>query len=169
MLYISAMFLTYYARRCGDEGALQVVRGYALAWSGPTILASVFAFFMINKQNPVHFQSMLELARMFIASFVCFLMAVYLVWKKRYLGFAFVLVILQFGFAWFGYGASHLPYILYDYIHLYEHFTNDSMAIALIAVFVLGLIVLLPSLALIMRLFLFDAKYMLRSTRKGES
>ncbi len=33
------------------------------------------------------------------------------------------------------------------------------MAIALITVFVLGLLLLIPSLYLLMRLFLFDAKY----------
>ncbi|MDL0547146.1 hypothetical protein O3J96_21225, partial [Yersinia pestis] len=82
VLYISAMFLSYYAQRAGDEVAFGVVRGYALGWSGPTILASVFAFFQINHQNPVHFQNMLDIAWMFIASFICFVIAVYLVWKR---------------------------------------------------------------------------------------
>ena len=33
VLYISAMFLSYYAQRAGDEVAFGVVRGYALGWS----------------------------------------------------------------------------------------------------------------------------------------
>lgn len=168
VLYISAMFLTYYANRAEDEAAFGVVRAYALAWSGPTILASVFAFFQLNHQNPVHFQNMVDIAWMFIASFICFAIAVYLVWRKIRLGLAFIMVMLQFAFAWYGYGRSHLPYVLYDYISIHESITNDAMAIALIAAFVLGLCVLIPSLLLLMRLFLFDANYIRgKSAKKG--
>lgn len=159
VLYISAMFLTFYAKRSGDKEAFEVVRGYALMWSGPTILASVLAFFQINKQNPEHFHNMLNLSWMFFASFLCFLIAIYHVWKRRKLGLSFIMVILQFAFAWFGYGRSHLPYVLYKYVNIYENFTNETMAIALITAFALGLVVLIPSLILIMRLFLFDANY----------
>lgn len=87
---------------------------------------------------------MLDIAWMFIASFVCFVIAVYLVWKRTRLGIAFIMVILQFAFAWYGYGRSHLPYILYDYIHIHESITNDTMAIALITAFILGFCVLVP-------------------------
>ncbi|MCJ8014513.1 cytochrome d ubiquinol oxidase subunit II [Paenibacillus sp. KQZ6P-2] len=166
VLYISAMFLSFYAKKSRDEGAFEILRGYALIWSGPTIAASLLAFFEINRQNPEHFQRMLDLAWMFVASFLCFLIAVYLVWRKKYLGWSFLLVMLQFAFAWFGYGSSHLPYVLYKQINIYESFTNDAMAIALITAFILGLIVLVPSLVLIMRLFLFDAKYVRGSSAK---
>ena len=159
VLYISAMFLAFYADKAGDLRAFEVLRGYALLWSGPTILACVFAFFQINRQNPEHYSHMLEVAWMFIASFVCFLVAVALVWKKRRLGWSFLLVMLQFAFAWYGYGRSHLPYILYKQVSIYESFTNETMAVALITAFVAGLCILIPSLFLLMRLFLFDAKY----------
>jgi cytochrome d ubiquinol oxidase subunit II len=168
VLYISAMFLSFYAKKSGDDEAFEILRRYALAWSGPTIAASLLAFFEINRQNPEHFQGMLNHAWMFVASFVCFLIAVYLVWSKGRLGWSFIMVMLQFAFAWFGYGRSHLPYVLYKQINIYENFTNDTMAIALITVFGLGLIVLVPSLVLLMRLFLFDAKYVRGgSAKKG--
>ncbi|NMO97267.1 cytochrome d ubiquinol oxidase subunit II [Paenibacillus lemnae] len=159
VLYISAMFLCYYADRAGDTAAFHVVRGYALMWSGPTIAASLLAFFQINRQNPEHFQSMLNMSWMFIASFVCFLLAVYLVWKRERLGLSFIFVILQFAFAWYGYGRSHLPYILYKQISVNESITNDTMAVAMISAFVLGLLVLIPSLILLLKLFLFNANY----------
>lgn len=166
VLYISAMFLAFYAQKAGDEGAFSVLRTYALSWSGPTILACLFAFFQINRQNPAHFSNMLDMAWMFIASLVCFLLAVYFIWKKKNLGWSFLLVILQFGFAWYGYGRSHLPYILYDQISTADSITNDVMAGALIAAFLAGLLVLIPSLILMMRLFLFDAKYVSGSPLK---
>lgn len=159
VLYISAMFLSYYANKAGDRSAFEILRGYALMWSGPTILASVFAFFQINRQNPEHFRNMLGISWMFIASFICFVVAVYYLWKRVRLGTSFIFVLLQFGFAWYGYGRSHLPYILYKQVSIYENFTNETMAIALISAFVAGLFILIPSLVLLLRLFLFDAKY----------
>ncbi|MDO7907853.1 cytochrome d ubiquinol oxidase subunit II [Paenibacillus sp. JX-17] len=167
VLYISAMFLTYYAKKAGDSAAFEVVRGYSLLWSAPTIAVSVLTFFTINRQNSEHFRNMLDMAWMFVASFICFLIAVFLVWRRRRLGIAFVMVILQFAFAWYGYGRSHLPYILYPYINIHENFTNSTMAVALITAFVAGLFVLVPSLILLMRLFLFDAGYV-RGKKGGE-
>jgi len=159
VLYISAMFLTYYADRARDQAAFEIVRRYALAWSAPTILCSLLVFFAISRHNPEHFENMLNLTWMFAASLICFAGAVYLVWAKRRLGLSFLLVMLQFAFAFFGYGAGHLPYILYPHVSVYDNFTSEPMAIALITVFILGLLLLIPSLYLLMRLFLFDASY----------
>lgn len=159
VLYISAMFLTYYASKAEDEAALNIVRKYALMWSAPTILASLFVFYAIQGHNTEHFNNMMDRAWMFVVSFLFFVIAVYYVWRRRRYGLAFLCVIFQFGFAWFGYGSAHLPYVLYPYINVYEHVTNQAMAYALIVVFVLGLLILLPSLFLLLRLFLFDANY----------
>ncbi|TCZ77219.1 cytochrome d ubiquinol oxidase subunit II [Paenibacillus albiflavus] len=159
VLYISAMFLTYYAHKAKDKPAYMILRGYALFWSLPTILASLFAFYAISQHNKEHFNNMLSLSWMFIASFICFAIAVFFVWKGRNLGLSFIMVMLQFGFAFFGYGRAHLPYILYPYITIREHFTNETMAIALVAAFIAGLFVLIPSIVLLLRLFLFDAAY----------
>ncbi|MBP3961867.1 cytochrome d ubiquinol oxidase subunit II [Paenibacillus lignilyticus] len=159
VLYISAMFLSYYADRANDRGAFEVVRKYALAWSAPTILSSLLVFFAIRGHNAEHYQRMTEHAWMFVVSFACFLIAVYHVWTRKRLGLSFIFVMLQFGFAFFGYGAAHLPYILYPYLTIHDNFTSEPMAIALISVFILGLLLLIPSLYLLMRLFLFDTKY----------
>jgi cytochrome d ubiquinol oxidase subunit II len=159
VLYISAMFLTFYADRAQDSSALEVVRTYALGWSVPTIMCSLLVFFAIDKHNPAHFHAMLGVSWMFVLSFLFFLVAVWCVWRRRRYGLAFVMVMLQFGFAFFGYGASHLPYILFPYVTLYQNFTSPTMAIALVVAFVLGLLLLVPSLWLLMRLFLFDAAY----------
>lgn len=153
------MFLTYYAAKAKDDTALEGVLGYALLWGGPTLLSSVLVFLGISRQHPEQFQGMLNLHWMFKLSFLCFLIAVYFVWKQRYYGWAFMLVMLQYAFAFYGYGAAHLPYVLYPYINIYAGFTNEAMALALVAAFIAGLFVLIPSLVLLMRLFLFDAGY----------
>ncbi|MBM7619175.1 cytochrome d ubiquinol oxidase subunit II [Bacillus tianshenii] len=159
VLYISAYFLAFYARTAKDVKAFEVLRKYALNWSLPTILASVLVFFALSDHNPAHFERMLNLSWMFSLSFLFFLGAVYLMWKKQRLGLAFIFVMLQFATAFFGYGASHMPYLLYPYLTIYDGFTNESMAIALITAFIGGLCLLIPSLYLLLRLFLFDNQY----------
>lgn len=158
VLYISAMFLTFYADRARDKKALEVVRGYALGWSAPTIIASLLVFFSIRHHNPQHYVRMLNHSWLYILSFACFLGAAALVKLRVRYGTAFVLVMFQFAFAFFGYGAAHLPYILYPYVTI-KHFTSPAMAEALITAFIAGLFLLVPSLFLLMRLFLFNADY----------
>ena len=96
---------------------------------------------------------------MFLISFLMFIGTVWLIWKRRNYGLAFMLLVGQFIFAFFGYGASHYPYLLYPYLTIYDSFTNPAMAISLIVVFIMGLGLLIPSLYLLMRLFLFDKDY----------
>jgi cytochrome d ubiquinol oxidase subunit II len=159
VLYISAMFLTYYAAKAKDLSALRILRGYALAWGMPTILASLLVFFAIREHNPDHYARMLDYSWMFVLSFLCFIGGFYLVWRGLSYGWAFILVMVQFALAFFGYGVSHLPSILYPYIDLYDNFTNRTMALYLIGAFIAGLMLLIPSLYLLMRLFLFNATY----------
>jgi len=54
---------------------------------------------------------------------------------------------------------SHLPYLLYPYITISDSVTSPQMGVALVIGFIAGLCLLVPSLILLMRLFLFDTKY----------
>lgn len=87
------------------------------------------------------------------------LIAVYLIYRRRNYGTAFVMIMLQYGFAFFGYGISKLPYIVYPYIDISTSIVNENMAFALTIVFALGLLLLIPSIVLLARLFLFDKDY----------
>jgi len=159
ILFISASFLTYYAHKAGDIPAREQLRKYALFWSGPTILASLAVFWGLSKHNPEHFQNALSIGWMFGASFVCFAIAVYLIWKRQNLGLSFIFVMFQFAYAFFGYGYSHLPYLLYDYVTIQSALTDSAMGWYLVIAFIAGLLLLVPSLGLLMWLFLFNAKY----------
>jgi cytochrome bd ubiquinol oxidase subunit II len=159
ILYISASFLTYYANKAGDLPAMEQLRKYALFWSGPTILASILVFWGLSEHNPLHFAKAWDIRWIFACSFLCFLVAVFFIWKRKFLGISFVAVMMQFAFAFFGYGYSHLPYLLYPYITLQSGLTNSTMGWALIIAFIAGLVLLIPSLILLMWLFLFNAKY----------
>ncbi|WP_366249467.1 cytochrome d ubiquinol oxidase subunit II [Terribacillus aidingensis] len=159
VLYISANFLTYYANKAGDEPARKILRSYALFWSAPQIIASLTAFIAISRQNPEHYNNMLDLWWMFGLSILFFLAAVYFIYKERNYGLSFICVMLQFFFALLGYGIGHMPYILYDQIQVTADATLPEMGTALLLAFAGGLLMLIPSLILVMRMFLFDAEY----------
>lgn len=159
VLFISATFLTFYAARANDTEALKLVRKYALVWATPTIVASLTTFIALGEHNHRHYSNMMDLWWVFGLSVGFFMIALGLIYAEKYYGLAFISVMLQFFFAFFGYGASHLPYILDPYITIYENATHESTGIALIVVFIAGLCLLIPSLILLMKLFLFDADY----------
>ena len=64
----------------------------------------------------------------------------------------------QFAFLFAGYGAGHYPYLLYPYLTLEQTITSDIMAAALLVTFLFGLLVLIPSFVLLIKLYLFDGK-----------
>ena len=158
-LYISAAFLTWYANKAGDVEATKLLRKYALIWALPTMITAGGIIVELRNHNPEHYSNIQNFWPMFLVSFLMFAGTVWLLWKRRKYGLAFLLLIGQFAFAFYGYGASHYPYLLYPYLTIYDSFTNPAMAISLIVVFVMGLGLLIPSLYLLMRLFLFDKDY----------
>ncbi|TCT24552.1 cytochrome bd-I ubiquinol oxidase subunit 2 apoprotein [Melghiribacillus thermohalophilus] len=159
VLFISASFLTYYANKAEDTRAENLLRRYALGWSVPSVLIAVIVFYMLKSQNLEHFQQMVDLAWMFMISLGFFMIGVYLIYKRKAYGWAFTAVMMQYFFAFLGYGASHYPYLLYPVLTIYDGFTNETMAIALVVAFIFGLLLLIPALYLLLRLFLFNRDY----------
>ncbi|MGM0973537.1 MAG: cytochrome d ubiquinol oxidase subunit II [Bacillota bacterium] len=159
VLYISAVFLTWYANKANDEPATELLRKYALIWALPAIVTATGIIVELRDHNPEHFSRLMDLWWLFGISFILFAGTVYLIWKRRYYGLAFGLLTGQFFVAFFAYGISHYPYLLYPYLTIYDGFTNEAMAIALVIAFIAGLGLLLPSLYLLLRLFLFNKDY----------
>ncbi|HEY4600010.1 MAG TPA: cytochrome d ubiquinol oxidase subunit II [Cerasibacillus sp.] len=159
LLYISAVFLTWYAAQAQDERASQLLRKYALTWAFPTIIAAVGIIYILQSHNPTHYANLLQLWWVFAISFIFFLGSVWLLFRKKNYGLAFILLVAQFAFAFYGYGFSHYPYLLYPHLTLYDSFTNEAMAISLISAFIAGFALLLPSLYLLLKLFLFNKEY----------
>lgn len=159
VLYISAVFLTWYANQAKDEAAMNLMRKYALIWAAPSIISATGIIVEMRIHNPVHYQRLVDLWWMFAFSVIFFIGTVYLLWKRKFYGTAFWLLIGQFSFAFLAYGISHYPYLLYPYLSIYDSFTNETMATALIIAFIAGLGLLLPSLYLLLKLFLFNKEY----------
>src|SRR5699024_1159519 len=109
--------------------------------------------------NPIHYGRILDLWWVFALSFLLFLWTVWLLWNKTHYGWAFTLLVGQFAVAFYGYGFAHYSFLLYPHLPLYDGFTNESMAISPIERFVAGLLLFLPSLYLVLRLFLLSKGY----------
>ncbi|PWZ96314.1 cytochrome D ubiquinol oxidase subunit II, partial [Staphylococcus pseudintermedius] len=141
VLYISSGFLTFYAHRAKDTSAYQLMRKWFLMWGAPMIMMSLFVFLSLRIQNEAHFMSaVFDYGWLFIISFIAFAIAGVLTLLKKAHGIAFIFVIIQMGTAFFGYGLSKLPYILYPYVHIDDAVTNDSMALVLTIAFIGGLL-----------------------------
>ena len=164
VLFISAVFLTWYANKAKDTEATNLMRKYALIWSLPTIITAGGIIYELSYHSPAHFDRIMDLWWLFGCSFLLFIGTVWLIWRRKNYGLAFGLLVGQFAFAFYGYGISHYPYLLYPHLTIYDSFTNEAMAISLVVVFIAGLALLIPSLYLLMRLFLFDKRYV-----KGKS
>lgn len=168
VLYISATFLTWYASKTGDMQATELMRKYSLGWSIPLIVTASGIIVELYFHNSAHFDRLIALWWMFALSFILWFGTVFLIWKRRKYGLAFLLLTGQFSIAFFAYGVSHYPYILYPYLTIYEGFTNRTMAISLVVVFILGFALLIPSLYLLVKLFLFDKNYVQGKNNKEE-
>ncbi|OPH58197.1 cytochrome D ubiquinol oxidase subunit II [Paenibacillus ferrarius] len=163
VLFISACFLAFYASRAEDHTALKLMRTYALFWSTPAIIIALTAFIYLGQHNERHYQNMMDLWWMLALSVAFFMIAMWLLYRGRRYGLAFVCIMLQFFCAFFAYGIGQYPYILDPYITIQSSVTSSSMGFALVVVFIGGMCLLIPSLILVFKLFLFDADYV-----KGE-
>lgn len=159
VLYISAVFLTWYAHKAGDMEATNLMRKYALVWAIPLMISALGIMYEMKSINPTNYSNMVSLWWMFGISIILFIITVLLLWMKKNYGLALGLLIAQFAFAFFAYGIAQYPYLLYPYLTIYDSFTSTQMAIALVIVFILGLCLLIPSLYLLMKLFLFSKDY----------
>lgn len=160
VLYISAAFLTYYSHKAEDMNAYALMRKWFLTWAFPMIIICQFVFMSLRQHNVEHFDNiMTSYYWMFLLSIIFFMIAFILIYIKRAHGIAFIMVALQFALAFYGYGLSKIPYILYPYVNMNDAVVNETMAFALTIVFILGLLMLVPSLLLLLRLFVFDKEY----------
>lgn len=159
VLYISAVFLTWYAHKAKDREATNLMRKYALAWAIPLMVSALGIMYEMKFINPESYNNMVNLWWVFAISAMLFVVTVLLIWMRKNYGLAVSLLIAQFAVAFFAYGIAQYPYLLYPYLTIYDSFTSTQMAIALVIAFILGLCLLIPSLFLLLKLFLFNKNY----------
>ena len=111
------------------------MRRYALGWALPLIIAASGIVYELKDHSPEHFEQIFDLWWMFGFSFVLWVVTVYFLWKRTNYAAAVWLLVGQFALAFYGYGISHFPYLLYPVLTVHEGFTNKAMAISLDCVY----------------------------------
>ncbi|MFB4473783.1 cytochrome d ubiquinol oxidase subunit II, partial [Oceanobacillus caeni] len=119
VLYISAVFLTWYANQTGDVEATNLMRKYALIWALPLIITAGGIVYELSFHNPEHYEQIINLWWMFAVSFILWVLTVWFIWNRKNYGTAVWLLIGQFMFAFYAYGISHYPYILYPILTIH--------------------------------------------------
>lgn len=157
VFYISAMYLTAFARSFKDETLSAEMRAHVIFWSMPTVLASIFVFIGLENQNPAHFLKVLDYSWMFLLSLTCLFFAVLFVFLKRWYVFSFILVMAQYFFALAGYTQSHLPYIIYYSVRVPEEISRNSGNVLMF------LIVMCLSFALVLIYLRIKARQIIRN------
>jgi cytochrome d ubiquinol oxidase subunit II len=101
----------------------------------------------------------------FILSFLAFIFAYTALWKKNAQGElgrprqAFVWTAIQYTLASMGYGAAHMPYLVYPHLTIEQGFTNPTMFHSLLIGYTVSTLILLPVFVWFWRLFLKDKRY----------
>lgn len=165
-LFISALFLSDYAREAEDETTYQTYRNIAIVIGPISLATAVLATFAMNPEAHWMVVNMNANRMWFILSLIAFFIAYSALWWRRRDGrlghprVAFTGTILQYALASIGYGSAHMPYIVYPHLTVAEGFTNPSMFNSLLIGYSVGTIILIPLFYWFWRLFMKDKRYL---------
>lgn len=165
-LFLSALFLAFYAREAGDESTYRFYRKAAVSLGPVTFVAAGLVMLTYSKTANWILSNLRGQSLWFGLSTVAFLIGYSaLFWKsgKRDPGrprIALLCIILQYGLAIFAYGAAHMPYMVYPTITVDEGVTNHSMFQQLLIGYTICTIILVPVFIWFWRLFVRDKEYL---------
>ncbi|UTR10905.1 cytochrome d ubiquinol oxidase subunit II [Evansella sp. LMS18] len=165
-LFLSALLLSDYAREAGNEEVYGIYRKNAIVLGPVTLLFAVSALLTLIPEAPWMVETMMDIWYLFALSLAAAVIGYSTLWwrsGKTNRGrprIAVLLIVLQFGLASFGYGLSHMPYILYPDLTVYEAFTDPVMFRWLLYGYGGGLAILIPAFIVFWRLFMKDKKYL---------
>lgn len=160
VLFVSAVFLHFYAARARAPVAAAAFRAVALQVGLPALGSGAFILLPLTVHRPDHFLALAtDWSWLLLLSGALFVNAYLLLQKGRWPGITFVLVLAQYAAAVAAYGYSHLPYLLYPYLTIHDAFVNPVMARYLTVALAGGLCLLVPGLLFLAWLFLFSDRY----------
>lgn len=167
-LFLSALFLSDYAREALEEAAYRTYRSLAI-WLGPmTLAAAVLTVIFMEPEAQWLKANIMEQRDWFSLSVAAFIIGYSALWwpakqkthSKGRPRIAVLSIVAQYGLATFAYASAHWPYIVYPMISIEESITNSPMLQALLISFIVGSLLLLPFFIYFWRLFMKDRSYL---------
>ncbi|WP_096186793.1 cytochrome d ubiquinol oxidase subunit II [Evansella halocellulosilytica] len=171
-LFLSALLLSDYAREADLESAYGVYRKKAIIFGPVTLAFAVAAILTLVPETSWMIDTMLDIWYLFALSLVAAVLGYSTLWwpsKRTYPGrprIGVLLIVIQFGLASFGYGLSHMPYILYPDLTIFDAFTDPVMFRWLLYGYAGGLAILVPAFIFFWRLFMKDKRYLQINTEE---
>ncbi|KGX87186.1 cytochrome d ubiquinol oxidase subunit II [Pontibacillus litoralis] len=158
-LFLSALFLSDYAREASDRTAYHTYRKHAI-WLGPLTLGiAILTIFTMPPEAAWFVQNTQDNVLPFIVSIGFFIAGYCFLLLNKWIRASVLCIILQYGVAIYAYGSAHLPYIVYPHLTIQQGFTNSTMFYQLLIVYAIGLSILVPAFIMFWRLFLKDRRY----------
>ncbi|MDM5339336.1 cytochrome d ubiquinol oxidase subunit II [Fictibacillus enclensis] len=166
-LFLSSLFLADYSKVSKQEGAYRLYRGNALLLGPLTLIAAMVTLMVLQPEANWLIDNLYDQRMWFILSFLAFLVGYGSLWLKNsemdIAGkprLALLAIVAQYGFASYGYGMAHLPYIVYPGLTIYDAFTAKETFYSLMIMYAVGLAILTPGFYVFWRLFLKDKRYL---------
>ncbi|WP_017729025.1 cytochrome d ubiquinol oxidase subunit II [Halalkalibacterium ligniniphilum] len=172
-LFLSSLLLSDYARESNAEKTYLLYRRNAIILGPITLAFAVAAIFTLIPEALWMVENMANEWLLFSLSLLAFAIGYSALWwpsKKVEIGqprAAILFIVLQFGFASFAYGSSHMPYLLYPNLTIQEAFTNETMFRSLLIGYGFGMAILIPAFIWFWRLFMKDKRYLRTEGSKG--
>jgi cytochrome d ubiquinol oxidase subunit II len=152
--YLSAAYLAHFATRRHDT---EVAAFYRMAAVRSGVVAGVLAVGLalaLRASAPVHARALVAVWPLHVGSAVAFAGALWLLARgRRRNGIAAALAVGQFALSLVTFGLTRLPYLLYPSVRLDDAFTTPATFTALVITLLAGMLLVVPSLALLYALF----------------
>ncbi|MFV9509704.1 cytochrome d ubiquinol oxidase subunit II [Tepidibacillus sp. LV47] len=165
-LYLSALLLADYASLTGDGSGFAIYRKHSI-WIGPfTVLFGFLIIFTIKNEATWLYVNLWNYSLWLILSVVAFLIGYWFILRStkdknvenRSSGIALLLTIVQLFLASYAYGKAHLPYLVYP-ATIHESITNEEMYRALVIIYIVGTVLMIPAFIWHWRLFIRNREY----------
>ncbi len=172
-LFLSSLLLTDYSKTSDQYNAYEVYRRDALITGPCSLIAGFLVIATLRTESPWIYNNMMDHVWALVASIIAFIIAglcLFLPTKSR-LGrprISVVMVIIQYFFASYVYGRSHLPYMVYPNVTLEEGFTDPATFKALFITYIVAFIILFPGFVYFWSLFMKDRGYLKKNFKSKD-
>lgn len=165
-LFLSALFLSDYAKESNDESAYLLYRKAAIGLGPFTLCFAIITIYTLHPEAAWLKTGIEQNIIWFILSILAFVIGYCALLSFRGSGpslvprVAFTAILLQYVFASIGYGLAHLPYMIQPHLTVEQGFTNSVTFHALLVAYAIGILILGPAFYLFWKLFLKDRRYL---------